>query len=292
MKIALIGLGAMGYPMARNLARDHEVTVWNRTTALAERHAAEHGTRLARGLADCSDAAVIITVLPTSTEVDTIVEHLAGDLAPGTLWIDATSGDPIVSRATAEHLEKIGIDFVDAPVTGGTPGAEAGTLTIMIGGSEAAFIRAEAVLRSCGRNIFHVGSVGTGHAIKAINNAMLAANLWIAAEGLVSLDKQGFEMKTALEVLNVSSGRSNVTENLLPKRLVEGDWPLTFKLALLDKDVRIAANMVHHQHLASPMLALVSNLFTAARRTLGEEADYIDVVEYVAQLSGESLKRQ
>lgn len=288
MNIAFLGLGAMGYPMARNLARRHEVTVWNRTTEVAERHAKEHGTRHAASIRDCADLDAVITMFPTSREVDEVVDELAAHLRPGTIWIDMTSGDPVASPATAARLRERGIAFVDAPVTGGTPGAEAGTLTIMVGGSAADVARAMEVFSAMGAKIVHVGAVGSGHAIKAVNNAMLAAHLWIAAEGLLSLKQLGFDLKTALEVLNAASGRSFVTEGLLPKRLVDGEWPLTFRLSLLDKDVRIASSLTHSQHLATPMIALTSNLFTAALAGLGPEADYIEVAKYVAGLSGDA----
>src|SRR5262249_55827863 len=116
MNIAFIGLGAMGFPMARHLSKHHELLVWNRTREKAERHAREHGTRLAETLEDCTSADVIITMLPTSREVDEIVGKLAPGLRRGTLWIDATSGDPNVSRETAERLAAKGVAFVDAPV--------------------------------------------------------------------------------------------------------------------------------------------------------------------------------
>src|SRR5256885_4006286 len=166
MKIAFIGLGAMGFPMARHLAKQHELIVWNRTREKAERHAREHGTTLANDLADCANAAVIITMLPTSVEVDEIVDKLLPSLHPGTLWIDATSGDPNASKETAARLAGKGVAFVDAPVTGATVGAENATLTIMIGGSAEDFARAREVLRLCGKTIIHVGSIGSGHAIK------------------------------------------------------------------------------------------------------------------------------
>lgn len=286
MKIGFAGLGAMGYPMARNLARQHEVLVWNRTEEVASRHVAECGTTQSdrlEGLADCD---AIITIVPTSAEVDEIVDRLRPHLRTGTLWIDATSGDPAVSRETACSLAASGVEFVDAPVTGGTPGAEAGTLTIMVGGTAEQFDRAKPILSSMGTSIIHVGPVGAGHAIKAVNNAMLAANMWVAAEGLLALKKQGFDMKTALAVINGGSGRSNATENLLPKRLLDGEWPLTFKLALLDKDVRIAASIAHDMHVSAPLLALTSQLYTAARRDLGEDADYVEVVKYTAKIGG------
>src|SRR5689334_226422 len=110
MRIGFIGLGAMGYPMARHLAKEHEVVVWNRTREKAEQHARDHGTTLANELKDTADADVIITMLPTSKEVDEIVEQLAPHVKKGTLWIDATSGDPNVSRETACRLAGQGIE--------------------------------------------------------------------------------------------------------------------------------------------------------------------------------------
>src|SRR3981081_594135 len=124
MKIGFVGLGAMGFPMARHLTKEHEVIVWNRTREKAERHAREHGSRLANDLTDCAAADVIITMLPTSLEVDEIVDKLLPHLRPGVLWIDATSGDPYVSRETAARLSQKRVAFVDAPVTGAVVGAE------------------------------------------------------------------------------------------------------------------------------------------------------------------------
>jgi 3-hydroxyisobutyrate dehydrogenase len=290
VKVAFIGLGAMGYPMARNLARAHEVKVWNRTTSVAERHAAEHGTLHARTIEECADAEAIITILPTSRDVDEIVEKISSRMKRGTLWIDATSGDPKASRETACRLAGMGVDFVDAPVSGGPVGAEAGTLTVMAGGSVEAYGKAEAILKSCASKIFHVGPVGTGHAIKAVTNTMMAANMWVAGEAMLSLRRLGIAPKLALDVINGASGRSNASENLLPLRLVDGQWPVLFKLALLDKDARIATDILHDQHLAAPMMALTSHLYTAARRALGEDADYVEVVEHVAKMSGESWR--
>lgn len=287
MKIGFIGLGAMGYPMARNLARAHEVLVWSRTAEKARRHAAEHGTTAVGRLEELADCEALVTIVPTSREVDELVDVLAPRLARGTLWIDATSGDPLVSRETACRLGGAGVDFVDAPVSGGTPGAEAGTLTMMVGGSAEQFERARALLTSMGSRIVHVGPVGSGHAIKVITNSMMAANLWVAAEAITALKKHGFDMGAAFEVINGASGRSNVTENLLPKRVIEGEWPLTFRLALLDKDVRIAASLSHAMHMSAPMLSLATQLCTAALREMGGEADYIDIVKYVGRMNQE-----
>jgi 3-hydroxyisobutyrate dehydrogenase len=285
MKIGFIGLGAMGYPMARHLAKEHEVTVWNRTQSKAERHAREHGTRLARALEECASADVIITILPTSAEVDEIVTRLLPALRPGTLWIDCTSGDPNVSRVTAGRLAAAGVGFVDAPVTGAVVGAENATLTIMVGASRDDFERAEPILRLNGKKVIHVGPVGAGHAIKVLTNTIMGATVWITSECLLIAKRFGIDMATALEVTNSGSGRSNASENLLPMRLRDGQWPLVFRLAHHDKDIRIAASLAHEQHAAAPMLALTQHLFTAALNELGPDADYIEVAKIVARMN-------
>jgi 3-hydroxyisobutyrate dehydrogenase len=286
MRLAFIGLGAMGFPMARHLAKQHEVIVWNRTREKAERHAREHGSRLARDLAQCVEAEVIITMLPTSREVDEIVEKLEPHLRRGTLWIDATSGDPNVSRETANRLAERGVSFVDAPVTGATIGAENATLTIMVGGSAEDFARAEPILRIVGKTIIHVGPVGAGHAIKVLTNSIMGATVWITSECLLLAKQFGIDLKTALAVTNAGSGRSNASENLLPMRLVEGKWPLIFKLVHHDKDIRIATSIAHQQHASTPLLALTQNLFTAALHQLGDQADYIEVAKVIASMNG------
>ena len=288
MKIAFIGLGAMGFPMARHLAKENDVLVWNRTREKAERHAREHGTTLAGDLADCANAEVIITMLPTSKEVDEIVDQLLPHLRTGTLWIDATSGDPNVSRETAKRLAGKGVDFVDAPVTGAVVGAENATLTIMIGGSPENFARAQEILRINGKTIIHVGDIGAGHAIKVLTNSIMGATVWITSECLLLAKRLGIDVKTALEVTNAGSGRSNASENLLPMRLRDHQWPLIFKLAHHDKDIRIAASLSHQQHASTPMLALTQQLFTASLNELGDGADYIEVAKIVAKMNGTS----
>jgi 3-hydroxyisobutyrate dehydrogenase len=288
MRIGFIGLGAMGFPMARHLAKEHEVVVWNRTTDKAERHAREHGTTAAANVSDCAAAEVVITMLPTSREVDEIVDRLLPHLRRGTLFIDATSGDPNVSRATAARLAAEGVELVDAPVTGAVVGAENATLTIMIGGSDDGFARAKEVLRVCGKTIIHAGPTGSGHAIKVLTNSIMAATVWITSECLLLAKKLGIDMNTALEITNAGSGRSNASENLLPMRLRDHQWPLVFKLAHHDKDIRIAAALAHQQHASTPLLALTSQLYSGALHQLGADADYIEVAKIVARMNGTS----
>lgn len=278
----------MGFPMARHLAKEHDVLVWNRTREKAERHAREHGTTVANDLAACASAEAVITILPTSKEVDEIVDQLLPHLRPGMLWIDATSGDPNVSRETAKRLAEKGVAFVDAPVTGAVVGAENATLTIMMGGTPENFARAESILRLNGKKLIHVGEIGAGHAIKVLTNSIMGATVWITSECLLLAKQLGIDMKTALEVTNSGSGRSNASENLLPMRLRDGQWPLVFKLAHHDKDIRIAASLAHQQHASTPMLALTQHLFSGALHQLGENADYIEVAKVIAKMNGTS----
>jgi 3-hydroxyisobutyrate dehydrogenase len=286
MNIGFIGLGAMGFPMARHLTKEHHVIVWNRTREKAERHAREHGSTLADDIADVAQADVVITMLPTSAEVDEVVDRVLPHLRGGMLWIDATSGDPNVSRETAKRLAAKGVAFVDAPVTGAIVGAENATLTIMIGGDAADFERARDVLRLCGKTIIHAGAVGAGHAIKVLTNSIMGATVWMTSECLLLAKRYGVDLKTAFAVTNAGSGRSNASENLLPMRLLEGKWPLVFKLAHHDKDIRIAASIAHQQHASTPMLALTQQLFTAALNELGQNADYIEVAKIIAKWNG------
>lgn len=285
MRIAFLGLGAIGTPMARHVAARHDLTVWNRTAEKAQAFVAAHGGTIAATPAEAArGAAIVITCLPTSREVEALLDGpdgLLAGMADGTLLADCTSGDPTTSRRIAARLAARDIAFVDAPVSGGTSGAEAGTLTVMCGGSEEAFARARPALEAFGKKIVLVGPVGAGHALKAVNNALLAVHIWSAAEGLAALAKAGVKPSAALDVINASSGRSNTSENLVPQRVVTRAFPRTFRLALLEKDVAIAADFLREQRVPSAVIQQVAELFRLARHELGEEADHVEAVQLV-----------
>lgn len=294
MNLAFLGLGAIGTPMAAHLARSHHLVVWNRTGSKAREFAAAHNASAVETPRDAAmDAEVVITCLPTSREVDELLDGpdgiLAG-IAPGTLMLDCTSGDPAQSRKIAARLKDLGIMFADAPVSGGTDGAEAAALTVMVGGDAATFERARPILAAFGKRIEHMGPVGAGHAMKAINNGLLAANILTVAEGAIALLKAGVDPARAFEVLNASSGRSFVSEKLVPERVLTGAWPRTFRLALLEKDVGIAAGILDEQGVRAPVLALVRQLFAQARLEMGEEADYLEAIKLVEREAGVELR--
>jgi 3-hydroxyisobutyrate dehydrogenase len=210
-------------------------------------------------------------------------------MARGTLLMDCTSGDPATSQRIAARLAEHGIGFIDAPVSGGTSGAENGTLTVMIGGDAELFERAQPVLVHCARKVVHCGPVGAGDAVKAMNNALLAINVWSTGEALVALSKMGVRAETALDVINASSGRSNASMNLFPERVLTRAFPRTFRLALLDKDVKIAAQINEELGIPAPMIQLASQVFDSAHQVLGEEADHVEAVKLMEQIAEQEI---
>jgi 3-hydroxyisobutyrate dehydrogenase len=294
MHPAFLGLGAIGTPMAAHLAQRGPLVVWNRTAARAEEFARRHGARVVATPREAgANADVVITCMPTSREVEAVLEGpdgLLAGLGRGTLLIDCTSGDPATSRRIAERLAQRGIAFADAPVSGGTSGAQAGTLTVMVGADPATFERARPVLSAFGKRIEHLGPIGTGHAMKAVNNALLAVNILAVGEGLAALVKAGVPARTAVEVLNASSGRSFVSEALVPERVLSGNWPRTFRLALLHKDVEIARTFLKEAGVEGPMLDLAGELFGAARVELGETADHIEAIRRIERRAGVAIR--
>ena len=294
MRIAFLGLGAIGRPMAARLARLHQLTVWNRTAERAIAFASEHGAQIAPSpRAAAKGAEVVITCLPTSADVLALLDGADGllaGLARGTLFLDCTSGDGATTRRIAERLAPLGVDFADAPVSGGTNGAEAGTLTVMVGGDPAVFERAVPVLSGFGKRIVHMGPLGTGDAMKAVNNMLLGVNILALGEGLTALVKAGVPARVAVETLNASSGRSFVSEALVPDRVLTGSWPSTFRLALLDKDAGICLRLLEELGLPAPLMERAGALLHEARTVLGEQADYLEPIRLAEQRSGVTIR--
>lgn len=295
MKVAFIGLGDIGSLMAVHLTRDpFELTVWNRTTSKAEQFAAEHEARVAATPADAVRGAdVVITCLPSSIEVEAVLHGDNGmleSLRKGAVLIDCTSGDPPTSRSIAAELGGRGVEFIDAPVSGGTVAARSGQLTVMWGGEVTVFERVRPVIEAFGRKIVHAGPVGAGDALKAVNNALLAVHILSTAEGLAVLVKAGVDPKIALDVINASSGRSNSSENLIPQRVLTRAFPRTFRLALLEKDIGIASVMAEDLEVKTPLIALAADRFHEAREKLGEQADHVEAVKMVEQENGIEIR--
>jgi 3-hydroxyisobutyrate dehydrogenase len=281
--------------MARHLAqKGFELSVWTRTTAKSDAFAREFGARAASGPGDAArDADVVITCLPSSVEVEAVATSPDGILKTiksRAMLLDCTSGDPEASKRLAELLSKKGCAFVDAPVSGGVAGAEAGKLTVMCGGSNEDFARARPVLEAFGEKIVHCGPVGAGHAVKALNQMLLALHIWTTGEALAALVNYGVDPARALEVINGSSGRSNSSMNLIPERVLTRAFPRTFRLALLDKDVRIAARIAENEGVHSAIFREVERLMAEAHEELGEEADHVEAIRVLERQVGVEIK--
>jgi len=299
--VAFIGLGAMGWGIAANLAAAaaaegdvaSPVTVWNRTSAKAERHAAAFGTRCARTLSDASRADVIITCLPTSAEVAAVVAKMAPALKAGSLWIDCTSGDPNTTRETARALELVGVTMVDSPVSGGPDGAKTGELTAMVGG-DANRVAHPVISLFAKKKIVHCGPIGSGHAVKAVNNCLNAAHLIVGGEALIALAKWGVQPEIALNAINASSGRSLQTEVRLPEEVLSRKFDYGFKLGLMLKDVRIAVDgliSAEESCREGSVLPLVKILLEKSTDEQGYDVDYTRVVRTLELGAGIELRQ-
>jgi len=281
--------------MAGRLAQAGPVVVWNRTPERAAAFAASHPSATAvpsaRELAAIAD--VVIVCFSTSADVEACLDGPEGLLAgvrPGMLVVDCTSGSPAGSRRIAARLAEVGVAYADAPVSGGTNGAAAGTLAVMVGCEPALLPRVEAAVAPFAGRVVRMGEVGAGDAMKAVNNALLAVHILAVGEGLAALVKAGVDPRAALDVLNVSSGRSFVSEVLVPERVLTGLWPVTFRLALLHKDIGIATALLREYGINGPMLDEALACYAGAREALGESADYLEAIKVIEAQAGVAIR--
>jgi 3-hydroxyisobutyrate dehydrogenase len=270
-RIGLVGLGNMGWPMAHNLAEaGFPLTVGDADPALRERFASEHGCEAAASPADFAACEVVVTMLPNDKIVRDVVLEWEGGIAEnlpgGAVVLDMSSSGPTATQALGEELAPVGVALVDAPVSGGVPRAVSGTLSLMVGGDdEAAIEKAMPVLEVLGEKIFRTGGLGTGHALKALNNFLAAASYAAATEALLVGEEFG---------LNTSTGRSFVSEVVIGENVVTGDYATGFALALLAKDVGIAADLAETQGADAPVLSLVAERWSAAAAGAPAGADH------------------
>lgn len=275
--VAFLGLGAMGYRMAAHLPKHFEqVFVWNRTEEKAKQHAQEYATQ-AVSLEQAVQADIIFSCLPTSQDVENLINSVK--VKSGAIWVDCTSGVPASAQQLAAQLKQQGVDYLDAPVSGQTVGAENATLTVMVGGDAAAFERALPAMQAVGKLIKHVGESGAGFAVKAVNNMLMAVHLCAACEGATTLKAHGVNLTEAFECINASSGQSTVTSNIVPNRIFNRSFPLTFALPLLAKDTGIAVDLIREARLSAPVIGLSQSLIQAANALAEENSDFSTVAK-------------
>ena len=276
--VGFVGLGNMGWPMARNLhAAGFDLVVRDIAAGIQDRFAAEHpGVTPASSPAAFATADVVVTMLPNGGIVrDAMLDWGIGAALPdGALLIEMSSSDPSDTLRLATDLERFGVRVVDAPVSGGVPRAVTGELSIMVGGAPGDVTRAQPVLLVLGdpARQFTTGGLGSGHAMKALNNVVAAATSCATAEALVIGKRFGLDPETMVGILNVSTGRSFVSE-VFGSEVLTGRYGTGFALGLLAKDVHIAASVAAAAGADVPVIALTDERYAKALTELGPAAD-------------------
>ena len=275
MIVAFLGLGRMGRLMAANLER----------AGFGLRSYDLNGSgNCATAREAASGADVLITMVPDGRAVRKALGAAAPGLARGAIVIDMSSSDPQTTRALGKVLKRKGVALLDAPVSGAQAKAKDGTLAIMVGGDAAALERVRPVLEALGTQIFHTGGLGCGHAVKALNNYLGAAGTIAGFEALLVGRKFGLDPKVLVDAINASTGRNSTTERKIPQQILTGAFASGFQLALMAKDVGIAADLARRTGVRAPCLRSTLKLWRDAERRLPPGADHTEIYKYLRAL--------
>lgn len=297
MDIGFIGLGVMGAPMAGHLARaGHRLALLDANPATAPALAATLGG----GARACSTPAevgraseVVLTMLPDGGVVRQVAlgeQGLLHGMAAGTLLLDCSSAEPWLTRDTAAALAKRGVAMVDAPVSGAAWGARDAQLVFMVGGAPADVARVQPLLALMGRKVAHLGPLGSGHAMKCLNNCVTAMTFAATTEALVAGQRYGLDPAAMVDVLNESTGGSWITQTHYHQRIFNRAFDDPFKLALMLKDVGIAVRLGQDTATPMPMAGLGQQLWRMADAAAGPGASVSEWVRWVEQLTGTELR--
>lgn len=295
--IGFIGLGVMGSPMAGHLARHgYRLQVYDLNPAAGEKLATEYEQIIAQSdparLAKAAD--IVITMLPNGELVRQVLLEPGKDgakafadlLKPGSLILDTSSAEPWLTCDTAAELARRGIDMVDAPVSGAQWGAQAAELVFMLGGSPANIARVQPLLDVMGRASFHLGPLGSGHAMKCINNTITSMTFLASVEGLALGTRFGLDPKVMNAVLNESTGMSWITKNHIEQRVTSRTFDDPFKLELMVKDIGIAMRLAREMNLPMPMSGLGQQLWQSALLQAAPNASVSELARWVERLMG------
>jgi len=292
-KIAFLGLGIMGQPMARNLIKaGYDVTVYNRTPDKTK-PLAEAGASVAASPADAArDAEIIWSIVSDTAAMEEVVLGSAGILSSireGAVFIDSSTISPTVSRKFACHLAGKGAKMLDAPVTGSKHGAEKGELTFMIGGDRDVYERMLPVLDVQGKKHIYCGAHGSGLSAKLAQNAIQATMVEVFCEGFVLATKAGVLPETMLEIIQSSMARASLTDFKAPF-IFRGDFTPYFPLKLMHKDLELAMEAAYAQNVPMPTTAAVKETYGAAKAQGKGNLDYASVVTFLEELAGVKVR--
>ncbi|QIN29454.1 2-hydroxy-3-oxopropionate reductase [Brevibacterium luteolum] len=290
-KIAFIGLGIMGLPMAKNLqAAGFSVTGYNRTPAKAQKLAEAGGTAAASVAEAVAGADVIITMVPDSPDVEAVLTGDEGVLAnaeKGAVWIDNSTIRPDVARELAEQARDAGLRPLDAPVSGGEQGAIDAALSIMVGGEKADFDSVSDVFEAVGKTIIHVGPAGSGQTVKAANQLIVAGNIQMLAEAVIFLEAYGVDMESALTVLGGGLAGSKVLDQK-GQKMLERSFEPGFRLELHHKDMGIVTAAAREAGVVTPLASAVAQFIASTVQQGNGGLDHSGLLTVVEQLSGRS----
>ena len=293
--VGIIGLGAMGGPMAERVAKaGHSLRLYDIAPARTEAAAEATGGQEANGpqaVAAASD--VVITMLPTGADVArTALEAggIADGFSEGGILVDMSSSEPAGTVELAGALSQRGIGMIDAPVSGGRKGAVEGTLTVMAGGDAALVERCRPVLEAMGKRVVHTGAIGSGHALKALNNTVSAAGFLIAVEAFLVGKRFGLEPETMAEVVNASTGMNHSTLNKLARFVFSRSFDSGFAMDLMVKDLDIALDLARDTETAVPFAALSRQIWAQAQQNLEPARDHTEIARWLERLAREELR--
>jgi 3-hydroxyisobutyrate dehydrogenase len=288
-RVAFIGLGTMGAAMAANVARaGFPLTLWNRTPGKAAELVDLGATEADSPASAVAGSDVVVVCVSDTPDVEMVLfgdEGVASGLGAGSLVIDCSTISPSATRNFAHRLGEQEVGFVDAPVSGGSEGARKATLSIFVGGDAMHVERARPILEAMGSTITHVGPVGAGQAVKAVNQVILAAAYLGVAEGIVLALKAGLDAEQVATALGGGAAQSWVLANR-SGRMVANDYPLGFKVVLHRKDLRIALELARESGVVLPVTALVEQLETGLVNDGHGDEDMSALARVIRSLSG------
>ena len=288
--ILFIGLGMMGQPMALRLVQaQYPVFVHDANQETVKNYCNKIDAKSLLPSEDLGLIDVVITMLPDSEIVEGVIfgvdnfPGIAPKLKPGSVVIDMSSSEPMRSRALGASLKKMDLIYLDAPVSGGVRRAIDGSLAIMVGGDLEAFVEVKPILENLGKNIFHVGDPGSGHAIKALNNYLSAITTLSVAEALIIGKRFGLDPNKMVDVFNSSSGKSNATENKAKQFMLSGTFSAGFTAKLMVKDITMANQLGSAVNSSMELGEASLNAWRNALKYLGNDEDHTAIYRYVEQ---------
>lgn len=282
--LGFVGLGRMGGPMATHLVRDgHDVVVFDRRREAIDAVEAA-GAVGADSTAMVGEAAeVIFLSLPGPDAVTTVVTELETTMDPGSVVVDMTTSTPETTRAMADRCADLDATVLGAPVSGGTSGAEDGTLSVIVGGDRATFDACRGYFEAFSSDVFHVGDdPGHGHAVKLLNNYLSATALVATSEAIVLGRQSGLDIETMCEIFNVSTGRNSATEDKFPEYISNG-LDVGFSLELLEKDLRLLLEFAEDKRVPLGLASLVRSQVGRTRVQYGGDGDMTDIYDYLLE---------